>query len=239
MKSYYLPTWYWRKKWVWFDAPHDVDDADMVTFFSYDDTAPEGFSKKKGATSVINLARDEAELWNQMREKFIRTQIRKGERNGIRVYESGDFGVFKSMYLEFRNRKKLPPDDFSLFEKHGLLLIAENDDGMLAGGVFLHDDAVMRAWVLASGRFADDNRRRELAGQANRMVIWEAIRIAKKKGLNLFDLGGIDVSPEDANSPLTIFKEAFGGRRVENYYYTKVYSKSLQAFLSLRSLLHI
>jgi lipid II:glycine glycyltransferase (peptidoglycan interpeptide bridge formation enzyme) len=93
----------------------------------------------------------------------------------------------------------------------------------------------MRAYVLASGRFSGDGREREIIGQANRMVIWEAMKYAKQQGYKLFDLGGIN--PESTvqwERTLAEFKESFGGERKACYYYSKVNSPVLRLLLKLR-----
>jgi len=98
-----------------------------------------------------------------------------------------------------------------------------------------------RAWVLASKRLDNvSGRFREIIGQANRMVIWQAIMFAKDHGYRSFDLGGI--APDDDNKEqrsLAEFKEAFGGERKKAYYYFKVYSRLLKFLMKLKGFKNI
>ena len=93
----------------------------------------------------------------------------------------------------------------------------------------------MRALVLASGHHGGDGKERELIGQANRLLLWQAIKYAKESGRQYFDLGGI--SPQSKNPKLVSlaeFKEAFGGQRQKCYYYFKVYSPLIKWWMRLR-----
>ena len=94
----------------------------------------------------------------------------------------------------------------------------------------------IRAWALASLRVGEkDGKIRDIIGQANRMIIWEAIKHAKSEGFEFFDLGGINPNSEKQKDIfLAQFKEAFGGERKECFYYYKVYSKLLKFLMKLR-----
>ena len=98
-------------------------------------------------------------------------------------------------------------------------------------GIFINDEQYLRVWMLASKRLdAGSGVSGQIIGQANRMVLWEAISYAKEHGMKMFDFCGIDL-PEREGDPLpslTVYKEAFGGRRLKNFYYTKTYSAILR-----------
>lgn len=238
MKSYKLRSFFFNKRWVWFGEPMEVNDVDSVTFFSYADINLPGFKKKEGWTTVIDLKGSEEDTWKLFRPGFIAEQIKKGYRKGIEVKVETNFDEFRKLYKDFREKKGIPEDDFRVFEEHGVCFIASFERKPVAGGVFIFDENTMRAWALASRRLnGADGKTRDLIGQANRIVIWEAIKYAKKKGMSRFDLGGIEIFPDGSPPPLTQFKEAFGGERVKNYYYTKVYSPVLRFFHRVKSVI--
>jgi len=111
---------------------------------------------------------------------------------------------------------------------------------MIAGGIFISNGLYYRALVLASLHRISDSHDREIIGQANRMVIWEAIKNAKHTKHQLFDLGGI--SPESSNKQLVSlaeFKEAFGGERKPCYYYFKIYSPLIKVWMRFRGFKNI
>ena len=234
-KKYKLPDIFFKKYWFWFCDPVDIEKTDMVNFFSYNDVDAPGFSKKRGLTSLIDLSKSLEEIWSNMRQKFICKQIEKGQKQGIIIRQDNNFKEFKNIYNYFRKNKKLTKDSYSTFVKNGILFSAYYKNKMIAGGVFISDGINIRAWVLASKRHINDNRQKEIIGQANRMLIWEAIKYAKNNNYKIFDFGGISLDSKDSSQiSLTEFKEGFGGYRRKCYYYHKVYSKFLNFLIKLR-----
>lgn len=224
-----------RKRWFWFADPFDVDKTAMVNFFSYNEVEKAGFRRKEGQTTIIDLQQDIRDIWSKMRQKFICKQIQKGEQSGITVERDQNWERFKKIYEAFRRAKNLPKDRFDIFKKNAILFSAYYNNKMVAGGIFISDGLHIRALVLSSLRYTPDGQMRDIVGQANRMVIWEAIKYAKDSGHETFDLGGINPGSENkAELSLTEFKEAFGGERVKCYYYHKVYSKLLKRWMRLR-----
>jgi len=235
-EGWLLPSLFFKKYWFWFSNPVDIECVDMVNFFSYDDVLKEGFSKKIGITSIINLSDDLDNIWTNMRKNFIRKQILRGEKNDILIKKDKNFLEFKKIYLNFRKNKNIPFDNFSFLKKHGTLFSAYHKGEMIAGGIFLEKKPFFRAWVLSSKRLDGlDGKSRDIIGQANRMIIWEAIKTAKKDGYEVFDLGGINPnSTKKEDQSLLEFKESFGGTRQSNYFYHKIYSVLLRKWINLK-----
>lgn len=233
MKEYFLPSLFFKKKWIWFSDPVDVTGVDAVTYFFYNDVGAPGFHKKAGWTLVIDLAPSLETLWNNMRKDFIILQIEKGGRKGIVVKQDDNFEEFRPILEEFRRNKNLGREDYRVLRKNGLLFSAYFEGKMIAGGIFINDEQYLRVWMLASKRLDPGSSvSNQIVGQANRMVLWEAIKYAKEHGMKMFDFCGIDLPEKDGDPlpSLTAYKEAFGGRRIKNFYYTKTYSKLLKFF---------
>lgn len=229
-----------KKYWGWFERPRNVEGFAAATFFSYEKTDVPGFHRKETLTSIIDLSQSEDEIWSSMRESFIRKQIEQGRRRGITVTQSRDFRSFYPLYARFSKTMAFERIPRSVLEKQGILFLAHHEGHLLAGGVFIGDGKYIRAWVLASQRFEQSGRMRDLIGQANRLVVWEAIKYAKENGYRHFDLGGI--APDSENKgwrAVAEFKEAFGGKRIPAYYYHRVYSPLLRFKASLRRYLSI
>ena len=235
---YRLPGRFFKKYWFWFVDPADVENVDMATFFSYNNIEAPGFKRRTRLTSIIDLSQDLDLIWSKMRKSFICRQIEKGERNGIIVKQDNNFFEFKKIYYRFRRNKKLHGDRFESFEQNGVEFSAYFSEKMIAGGIFIEGNGCMRALVLASERLGGiDGRMRDIIGQANRLLIWEAVKYAKKNGFSIFDLGGIAPDSKDKGQrTLSEFKESFGGERRNSYYYTKVYSKLLKFWLRLKKI---
>lgn len=237
MISYQYPSFFFRKEWRWFESPHDVSGVDLVTFFSYENVDMAGFSKREGWTSIIDLSRTEEELWSGMRKKFVREQIGKGERNGIIVRVITDLSAVSDLYRAHRREMKLPLESTEPFGV-GRMYGSYKNETLIAAGVFYDDGAYSRAYALVSRRHEEGGVSREEVGQASRMLIWEVMKDAKKRGCRSLDLGGIVVKEgEEEQPPLTVFKESFGGIRVRQYYYTKVYTTKLRLWIRLKKLI--
>ena len=223
------------KRWYWFARPFDVPNLWMVNFFDYHKYDVAGFKRREGLTTVIDLTQDLDVIWNKMRHKFIRKQIERGERHGIVIKQDNNFAEFKKIYKNFREKKYLAKEKIDKLKNHSVLFSAYYQDKMIAGGIFVSDNKYARALVLASTHNGSNSQMREIIGQANRLLIWEAIKYFKNKNLELFDLGGI--SPDSQNPSLrnlAEFKEAFGGTRQSCYYYHKVYSRLLRLWIKIR-----
>jgi len=235
--SYTYSSIFLKKKWFWFEDPREIENCAMVNFFSYNDIKKDGFNKKSSTTTVIELNKSLEDLWVAMRKSFVKKQIARGQKNGVEIVQDNNFKDFKKIYLSFRKEKRLAKDRYQNFVNNGILFSAYYNNKMIAGGVFIANNLYMRAWVLASTRFVDDGKMRDIVGQANRMIIWEAIKYAKKKNLTFFDLGGINPkSNEKSEVALMEFKESFGGKRIECFYYHKIYSKILRLLIKIKSL---
>lgn len=231
MVKYYLPSILFKKLWIWFDQPYDVEAVDMVNFFSYDDVDINSFKKVSGLTSIVNLTESLDRVWDNMRKKFIRDQIKKGERNNIHIAPSKDFKDFDRLYKQFQFEKGVRAKSIKYLREHSLLLEARYSGKLIAGGVFIYDSTYARAWTLASARLHENTgQMREIIGQANRMIIWEALKIFSEKKVKYFDLGGVDNNPNS----LFEFKEAFGGQKRSCFYYSKIYSRPLSYLVKIK-----
>jgi lipid II:glycine glycyltransferase (peptidoglycan interpeptide bridge formation enzyme) len=79
-----------------------------------------------------------------------------------------------------------------------------------------------------------------LIGNANRLLVWEAIKYAQGKGLKEFDLGDYAVGDhaQVEKAGFTAFKKGFGGDLIERYFYTKYYSKIYKLALMRANRVH-
>lgn len=240
MKSYVQGT-ILKKYWGWFENPHEVGGFSAATFFSYDKSDVQGFHCKETLTSVIDLSKTLEEIYSAMRKSFIQKQIEQGARRGIVAEESDDFSSFYPLYADFAQRMGFERIPRFVLEKNGTLFLAHREGKLLAGGVFIGDGKHLRAWVLASKRLKENQgRERDLIGGANRIIVWEAIKFAKKTGHQVFDLGGIAPDSDNAGwKAVAEFKEAFGGKRIPAYYYHKLYSPLLRFKANIRRYLPI
>lgn len=236
----FLGTKFLMKHWLWFTEPFEVVGSAMSNFFSYNKLSLANWQRRDGLTSILDLSQDLDQIWSSFRPNFIAKQIKKAEKNGIKIKISDDYNGFYKIYKNFRRLNNLSKDRLGVLKGHSVLLVAYYQDEMIAGGIFITNSQYWRAYVLASWRRDFSGKNRELLGQANRLLIWEAIKIAKSTGHKFLDLGGI--SPASNNlklRSLAEFKEAFGGTRKACYYYFKVYSPIIKYWLRLKGFKNI
>jgi lipid II:glycine glycyltransferase (peptidoglycan interpeptide bridge formation enzyme) len=170
-------------------------------------------------TIQIDLAKSEEELLSQM-EKDTRYSIRFAERNGVIVKEASDFNLFTKLYLETGKRNKFwvgPEKDmklrYDIFNKAGSasLLFAYKNKELLAAALLLFWDSVACYYHAASS-----SKNRKLV--APYLILWESIKLAKRKGCKVFDLEGIHdprIPSTKGWKGFTLFKKGFGGQEVE------------------------
>lgn len=115
-------------------------------------------------------------------------------------------------------------------KKYGTLFVAEFDGEIIAGQLYLEDENYIRWLVGASKRLEVDSNKAILISCTNRLIIWEAIKYAKEKGIKEFDFGGYYTGKEKdkQKEKINVFKKSFGGELTIQYTYKKYYSKIYQ-----------
>ncbi len=220
-----------KRREIWFsDYPYDVPDCHSVTFRGCKkkvDVA--GFHCRGKRTLVIDLTQDLDTIWSNMGKKSCRYEIKRGVREGIQVSLNQDHDQFYQLSRAFRYKKGLSPEATEkpeFMKKYGTLFIDKLGDELLGGQLYLEDSNNIRWLQGASKRLEVDREKAILIGCANRLMIWEAIKYAKAKGIKEFDFGGYYTG--DASKTASIFKRSFGGEVITHYIYPKDYSKIVQ-----------
>ena len=138
--------------------------------------------------------------------------IRRAIREGLRVKLNADWSNFYEMEKNFRLRKGLPPYypiPEEIKGRRAILLTAYIDDELIAGHVYLMDDKHIRWWRAVSKRLEAFKKKATLIGCANKLLVWEAIKYVKDKGVGELNLGGYYVgSPNEELKRINTFKEA-------------------------------
>ena len=198
-------------------------------------------------TIVIDLTKDLNEIWRGMNKSSCRYALNRAMRDGVIVRRNTNYDEFFEIYRTFMTKKVYPtfmsrvydPKLEIMKKKYGSLFVAEHDDEVLGGCFFIHDEENMRWLVGASKRLEVDRKKATLIGNANRLILWEAIKWAKEKGIKEFDLGGYSVeaerNPNDPRHGVNKFKKSFGGEIVKRYFYYKDCSRKLRLFVKMIS----
>jgi lipid II:glycine glycyltransferase (peptidoglycan interpeptide bridge formation enzyme) len=231
-KRYILKT-----KDIWFaDFPYDIKGFSRVAFRDCKNKIDmPGFDCKEHATFVIDLTQDLDEIWNNMGKSSCRYEVRRAEREGIKILIDQRFEEFVKIDKLFRKTKKLQQANITaqFIKKYGLLFVSELGGEIMGGQFYLKDKNNMRLLLAPSKRLNVDDKKSLLIGMGNRLMIWEAIKYGKANGIKEFDFGGYSSGGTGGTilDEPNLFKQSFGGKKTYRYIYQKEYSK-IYKFLS-------
>lgn len=186
-------------------------------------------------TLILDLTQTLVQIQKQM-DKDTRYEIQKAQKENVMVEESNDIQAFVKMWHDNARRrgfwipfKKQMQHLYESFGGKESLLFATSQGQKISGALILFFGKTAYYYHAASSP-----KGRKLSSQ--HLLIWEAIKLAKKKGYKLFDFEGIlDERNKDTKRwrGFTHFKKGFGGKEVE-YPLTKVtYYHPLFKFLNL------
>jgi len=222
--------------------PFDIEGCDFLIFpYCKNNVEAKGFVRYKKLTSIIDLTQNLDTIWERFDKKSTRYSIKRAERENVIIKINHEYDQFFHIFKNFLIKKRLN-SFFEIFgvgiislntiKKNGTLFVADYNGETLGGILFLEDDFNIEMWVSASKRLEIENKRHQLIGCANRLILWEAIKYAKEKGIKEFDFGGLFQDNEVAMDPIkkgiNSFKLSFGGEVVPGFSYEKGYSKSLK-----------
>jgi hypothetical protein len=170
------------------------------------------------AFHVIDLRRDQAEIFHSLHKDSIRRKIQRAQREQL-AYEQGTGGEllkkFYQLYVLTRRRHGLPPSPFRWFANiadclgdRAQLRLALKDENPVAAIITLKFGKTM---VYKYG--ASDSHFNNLGGTP--FLFWKAIEEAKAQDLHALDLGRSDPS----NDGLIRFKNQLGSIRTSLTYW--------------------
>jgi len=231
------------------DYPYDVEGCDALKFhYCRKKVNANGFTRQEEFTSIIDLTQDLETILQNM-NKNTRYCIKRAQGKEIIVRINEDYEQFFQIYKSFIQKKGIK----SLFEvfgvgtttleamkRYGTLFVAEYDNEILGGNLYLEKQSSIEAWISASKRLEAGKNKRKLIGYANRLLDWEAIKYAKEKGMKEFDHGGLwpegEAEENRKKKGINSFKLSFGGEIVTRYSYYKIYSNYLNIIYYLCNL---
>lgn len=198
---------------------------------------PSSWPLSPSKTIRIDLKKSEKKLWADLK-KETRNIIRRAIKKGVAVNQSKEVEYFCDLWVKSMRRRgnllaasKEIKKIWRAFGKNSHLLLAHKSadrDQPLAGAL------IITYGKAASYIFAAST------GQGNKfgapsLIVWEAIRMAKKLGCEIFDLEGIyDSRYQRATKSwkgFTMFKKGFGGEEIAYIgSFVKCYNPFLKAF---------
>lgn len=184
-------------------------------------------------TFVLDLTKSEDELLKSMHPKT-RYNIKVAQKHGVKIIEDNSDEAFK-IYLRLTNettkRQKFYAHARRYHELMWQILKIVNDQSSIINRDCLtahlllakYKSEILVAWILFAFKDtlyypygASSNQYRET--MASNLMMWEAIKFAKKLGLKKFDMWGAlgsDPDPKDPWYGFHKFKQGYGGELVE------------------------
>jgi len=179
--------------------------------------AKDNWSLTPTKTVLLDLTKSEEELLKNM-EKDTRYNVRLAEKNGVIVGE-GHFEEFKNLYFATAKRKGFWP---ARAELEALWKIFNKERAVIILTAYFQSEVLASTLLLINktdGHYyhaATSESHRKL--MAPYLLLWQAIRFLKKRGVKTLDLEGI-YDPRNPSTKkwkgFTLFKKGFGGREVE------------------------
>lgn len=232
------------------DYPHDIEGCDFLKFhYCKKKVNAKGFSCQKEITSIIDLTQDLDKIWQDFDKKNVKYQIKRAQKDGIKIHINENYSQFFKMYRSFIQKKGIKSIfdvfgvgsiTFESMKKYGTLFTAGYDGEIINGTLYLIDNSNMRSWIGASKRLEADKKKASKVGIADRLMDWEAMQYAKEKGVKEFDLGGLwseeEAEKDENKKGINSYKLRYGGKIVTKYSYHKIYSKSYNLAYQLYNL---
>lgn len=182
---------------------------------------------------IIHLDGNEDAIFSKFNNTTKRN-IRKAAKEGVKVFQSDreeDLCKFFTLNAKTRKRHGLPPQPFSFFQNLydiiikqglGILFIAEYQNKVIAGNVYLHIEN-QALYKFGASDFEYQNVR------ANNLIMWEAIKHYNSHGFKEFSFG----KTEPNNDGLRRFKNGWSPVEIETYNFR--YSLAENNFVSFGS----
>lgn len=173
-------------------------------------------------TFQIDLTKSEKELMSQMKEKT-RYNVRLAQKHGVKVLEDNSpeaFEIYLRLLAETTTRQKFYAHNEDYHRKMWEIFAPSGFVHLLLA---YYQEKPLVAWILFRFREtlyypygASSAEHREV--MASNLIMWEAIKLGKKLGCQIFDLWGClgpNPSPADPWYGFHRFKEGYGGKLVE------------------------
>jgi lipid II:glycine glycyltransferase (peptidoglycan interpeptide bridge formation enzyme) len=172
-------------------------------------------------TQILDLSQSEEEILKNMHHKT-RYNIRLAQKKGVIVKEMSNnegFKIFSKLYFETCKRQHYFGHNLkyhqivwqNLKEKIAHILIAfYKNEALAAYQIWIYKDIGYYVYGGSSDKY------RNLMG--TNLLMWEAIKMAKNKGVKKFDMWGSlppNYLPNHPWAGFTRFKQGYGGKFVE------------------------
>jgi len=179
---------------------------------------PDGADAAPYGSYVIDLTKPEDDIWRKI-DRIMRQNIKTGIKNGVTIKDgSDDLEAAHKLIVETFQRSKLPFMGYKEFlkfiqglGKNSKILIADLNGIPQSYAVFGFSDYC--AYAIYAGNVDIQKQ------GANKLLYWEAIKLFKSLGVQLYDFVGARINPEKGSKQDSInaLKRRFGAELKQGY----------------------
>ena len=171
-------------------------------------------------TSIVKLDSDPTKVWENFKDRNVRTEVRQAAKKGIEVRDAADLNDLKQFYAFFsslRLKHGVPPQPYSFFRNLWLHLwpqnlhlhVAVHRGKPVAGLITLGFGSTLCAAYIGSAAAYRSYR-------VHQILFWKAIEMGCLRGYKAFDF----LRTPKASKELRYFKERWNAFEVDlNYLY--------------------
>jgi hypothetical protein len=215
------------------EEPYEVDDVDYMIFYHTRRRNPEFYCREIHA-AVLDLRPSLDEIFEGFSAN-LRKDIRRAYRDGIITRVNEGYGEFHRLAIDFHRAKGLPlslvpPIEF--MQRNGYLLTAYIGGRLVAGQFYMACSPTL-LYHTASRIISVNPRENQVIGRAVKALVWEAVKLAKLKGYQELNLGGIS---ERMDTGIDFFKLRYGAKLQVQYVCKKANNPVLSILLMGRKL---
>jgi hypothetical protein len=232
---YYKQKFFTKIAEIWYNFSEKPDrPVDIYRYKFVLEDNPAAASYEKLFTILIDLAKNEKDLFSEIRKNTRYEINRAGNKDGIEgktLLNTGEYDLAKiDQYIAFFNqfavskrRSTINYGDLNQFieKKNICIRYACLDNDILTMHAYIISDNTARLHQSSSlFRNSDNAEYRNMIARANRYLHWDDIQYFKNIGLSWYDLGGWYGGNENQEQlSINVFKESFGGVLKEEYSY--------------------
>ncbi len=182
-------------------------------------------------TYIIDLSQQEEALWNGLNSSH-RRKVRLAAKQGVQVHQGLEY--IETAYALVRDtfkRSKMGFMSYSAFNDYvrsfgeNVKIMISEHDGKVQGSIIV-PFSNHSAYYVYGGSIPDP-----VVGAMN-LLHWEAIRKFRESGVKQYDFVGVRINPDKGSKQegLMMFKERFGGKLVQGYFW-KCALRPMKAFV--------
>jgi len=215
------------------EEPYEDSSVDYMIFYHVRKKNTK-FLCKESRVAVLDLRPSLDEIFKGFSPK-LRKDIRRAYRDGIIIRVNEGYEEFHKLSIDFHKAKGLPLSlvpSIEFMQKNGYLLTAYIRGKLIAGQFYMACYPTF-LYHVASRIISINPSENQLIGRGVKLLVWEAVKLAKLKGYQELNFSGIS---EEMTGGIDFFKLRYGAKPQVQYTCKKANNLILSIYLMGREL---